>query len=278
MKLKPLVSYYGGKQRMARHVIELINQIEHTVYVEPFCGGAAVFFAKERPNVPASAYREVINDLNGALITMYRVAKLRPDEFRRACEATLHSRKDYERAVDVYKHPDAHDELTVAWACWVGFNQGYANKIGHGWRTGKDSQNHVFSSCHNKKAFLPDQCKRLEQAYIECDDALSIIKRWDSPNTLFYCDPPYPNTTQGHYNGYTQDDFDALVTTLKNIQGNHILSCYLQENMPPEWEYKEITARMSASNGKNRKNHNTKRTECLWYTNKHQPRLLEAAD
>jgi len=44
--VKPLLSYYGGKQRIASRILAEIEQIPHTVYVEPFAGGATLLFAK----------------------------------------------------------------------------------------------------------------------------------------------------------------------------------------------------------------------------------------
>ena len=62
--MKTPISYYGGKQRLASTIIKLIP--DHNLYCEPFCGGAAVFFQKEKSNV------EVINDTNKLLINFYR--------------------------------------------------------------------------------------------------------------------------------------------------------------------------------------------------------------
>ena len=58
--MKPPLTYYGGKQKLARQIVSMIP--EHRLYCEPFFGGGAVFFAKP----PASV--EVINDTNGELI------------------------------------------------------------------------------------------------------------------------------------------------------------------------------------------------------------------
>ena len=48
-RMRTPISYYGGKQRMASKIVALMPP--HTVYVEPFFGGGAVFFAKPVPPV-----------------------------------------------------------------------------------------------------------------------------------------------------------------------------------------------------------------------------------
>ena len=65
--MKPPLTYYGGKQKLAERIISMIPK--HRIYCEPFFGGGAVFFTKP----PASL--EVINDTNGELINFYRVLK-----------------------------------------------------------------------------------------------------------------------------------------------------------------------------------------------------------
>lgn len=65
--MKTPISYYGGKQRMLKHILPLIPN--HELYTESFCGGCAVLFAKEAVKC------EVINDTNHSLVNFYLVAK-----------------------------------------------------------------------------------------------------------------------------------------------------------------------------------------------------------
>ncbi len=69
----PIVPWIGGKRRLAKHILPLFP--EHTCYVEPFCGAAALYFLK------APAKVEVINDVNGELVNLYRVVRHHLEEF-----------------------------------------------------------------------------------------------------------------------------------------------------------------------------------------------------
>lgn len=85
-----LVPWMGGKRRLAKHLIPLFP--EHQCYVELFAGGAALFFLR-----PEKAKTEVLNDLNGGLINLYRVVQHHFDEFVRQFEWTLTSREVFAR-------------------------------------------------------------------------------------------------------------------------------------------------------------------------------------
>ena len=106
--------------------------------------------------------------------------------------------------------------------------------------------------------------ERLRDVYIEHDDAIDVINRWDTPETFFYCDPPYPGTDQGHYAGYTTDDLDRLVATLDDCQGSFLLSNYRQDGMPDHWERFEFNTYMWAGNAAARNTGNNARTEVVW--------------
>lgn len=260
INMKPLISYYGGKQRIASKILPYFPK--HTVYVEPFAGGAALLFAK--PNFIVSnscCYREVLNDKNDLLINLYRVAIEKPKELGLKIQATLYSQSDHREATKITKNPTDYDDVTKAWAFYVNISQSFANGLNKGWGTSVCSQNGAVT-WRNKQLQLPEILNRLKNVYISCEDAIRCIKRWDSQQTLFYCDPPYPNTEQGHYLGYFIDDFKLLCDTLDNIQGSYVLSNYTQNIQPQSAQQRiEIETVMSASLNKQV---DKKRTEVLW--------------
>lgn len=272
--MKPLISYYGGKQRIASQIVSIIETIPHTVYVEPFFGGGAVFFARQKPAATnAHRYREVINDRSEALINLYRVARENPAEFERWMQFTPYSQAEHRRAIAICKNPESHTPMERAWAYYVNINQSFANVLSTGWRTSVFGRNQA-ATWHNRKQNIPGCLERLQAVHICCEDALDVIQRWGSPQTLLYLDPPYPCANQGHYDGYTMNDWQALCKLLDECQSSYILSNYPQP-IEPQSAQKRITidAVMTSAKvgGSDRTRKATaeeigdrKRTEVLW--------------
>ena len=239
-------------------------EIPHIVYAEPFAGGLAVLYAKgKKPVTNGSYYIEAINDINKNLITFWRVAREQPEELARWIELTPYSREEYRTAKIIYNNPSEYSDLKVAWATYIQCNMSFANIIGGGWGTSVISQNSA-ATWAKRATRLPECFERLRDVHIDCEDALRFMKRWDSPHTLFYCDPPYPNADQGHYGGYTLEDYQALCNALDACNSSYILSNYHQDIAPKSAQKcVEIEAVMSASNGRDQCENN-KRTEKLW--------------
>jgi DNA adenine methylase len=85
---------------------------------------------------------------------------------------------------------------------------------------------------HNKRInFSVDYAVRLQQVQIECCDALRIIKSRDTASAFFYLDPPYVGSDQGHYDGYSQEDFDALLNLLDGLKGAFLLSSFRNKSL-----------------------------------------------
>lgn len=276
-KLKPLLSYYGGKQRIASKIVEQIIRIPHTVYAEPFCGGLAVLFEKGSYFLPNRFYVEAVNDINHQITTFYRVARDRMEELENAIQFTPYSQEEHRLSRVIYQNPEKYTELQVAWAVYVQCNMSFAKNIGSGWGTSvSDSES---SRWQNRKQRILDCCKRLAGIHIGSEDALKFIPRWDSPSTLFYLDPPYPGTDQGHYSGYTIDDYQQLCDLLDNIEGSYILSNYAQDIQPKSVQMcVEIKATMSAACRKVIKDMNSDRVEKLWICNRNGVTLGNSKD
>ena len=71
---KPIIPWIGGKRRLADKLLPLFPA--HECYVELFSGGAALFFLRKMP-----AKTEVLNDVNGDLVNLYRVVQHHLEEF-----------------------------------------------------------------------------------------------------------------------------------------------------------------------------------------------------
>jgi len=95
---------------------------------------------------------------------------------------------------------------------------------------GYDKYSKRVKSFQNKKLrFDPSIAERLENTQIENNDALKVITSRDAVDAFHYVDPPYINSNQGHYDGYTEDDYRRLLDTLSNIKGKFLLSSYPSE-------------------------------------------------
>jgi DNA adenine methylase len=220
--MKTPISYYGGKQVLAKTILGLIPP--HRLYCEPFAGGAAIFFAKEPSEV------EIINDRNGEVVNFYEMVKRDFPALQKEVEVSLHSRKRYRQAVAVNENAGMFDRVKRAWAIWILANCSYGGILGGGF--GYDRKGTYSKKLDNKRqTFTIDYAVRLQQTQIECCDALRIIRSRDAQDAFFYCDPPYVGADQGHYAGYTQEDFDSLLNTLEAIDGKFLLSSFYNKSL-----------------------------------------------
>ena len=247
--MKPALTYYGGKQKLAPVIVPLIP--EHVLYNEPFCGGAAILFAKEPSQI------EVLNDTNKELINFYKVVKQDYVSLEKHIRITLHSRNQHMDAKVIYNAPHLFSELQRAWAVWVLASQSFASIIDGSWGYDK-TRNTTTKKIINKGAlFTEDYAIRLQNVQLECADALYIIRSRDSKDSFHYCDPPYFNSDCGHYGGYTEDDMKRLLDTLAEIEGKFLLSSYPSELLSKYikrygWHVKTQESRVSVNKGSGR--------------------------
>jgi DNA adenine methylase len=186
------LTYYGGKQGLARQIVPLMPP--HRVYLEPFAGGAALLFAKPR------AERETLNDLDETVMRFWRALREHPDELAAAVAATPYSRSEW---LEAARGPEVYDDIEAARRLLVEVDQSFSRSRrswsppclgdGHGrWQPG---------SWQN----LPDKlllaATRLQGVALEDGDAIDLIRRWDLPDALIYCDPPYTGEHRLSRNG-----------------------------------------------------------------------------
>ncbi|HTO17392.1 MAG TPA: DNA adenine methylase [Edaphocola sp.] len=216
--MKTPLTYYGGKQGLVQVILPLIPK--HQTYVEPFVGGGAIFWAKPPSKV------EVINDYNRELINFYEVCKNDFVELEKLVRISLHSRSLHSDAKVIYSHPHLFTRLQRAWAVWVLCNQSFSSKIDDAWGYDKIRPTSTKRIFNKRQSFTEVYAIRLQNVQIENTDALRIINSRDYEQAFHYCDPPYFNSDCGHYDGYSPEDYLALLQCLSEVKGKFLLSSY----------------------------------------------------
>ncbi len=255
---RSFLSYYGGKTNMLKEILPRIPK--HKLYTEVFFGSGAVFFAK----VPTA--QEVINDQNHQVINFFEQVKVNFTLLKQKIEATLFSRASYKVAQTMWNLPQLFSPVQRAWAFFVGCNMGFAGNINGGW--GYDKFGKRAGTFLNKIIrFDPSIVERLNPVTVECNDAVKVLEVYDSSNAFHYIDPPYVNTNQGHYIGYTQDDYKRLLDALSRAKGKFLLSSfpsdildqYIEKNGWYSVSFEKALAASKSVNGKTK----PKKTEVL---------------
>lgn len=244
--MKTPITYYGGKQKMLGAILPMIP--EHNIYVEPFFGGGAVFWAKQ----PAPV--EFINDIDGEVTNFYRVLQTDYPALKREVDSTLHSEHAHREARAIYRSPGGHSPVRRAWAVWTLSHQSFYAILDNTWKCGMT--HNVAGQIQGRKAsFTADYTRRLEHTSIFSRDALTVIRRADRPETFFYVDPPYFNSDMRNYGGYTKEDFGRLLEVLSEVKGRFMLSSYPSELLTERtathgWHTVEVEQQRSAGGGR----------------------------
>ncbi|MGL9711284.1 DNA adenine methylase [Escherichia coli] len=208
----PIVPWIGGKRRLAKHILPLFPA--HTCYVEPFCGAAALYFLK----TPSKT--EVINDINGELVNLYRVVKHHLEEFVRQFKWALVSRQIYKWLQDTPE--ETLTDIQRAARFYYLQKQAFGGKVAdHSFGTSTTSAPR-FNLLRIEEE-LSMAHLRLSRTLIEHLDWHQCIERYDRPHTLFYCDPPYWGT-DGYGVEFGLENYDHMADLARRIKGKMIIS------------------------------------------------------
>lgn len=216
--------WYGGKSAHARWVIQYLPPHRH--YVEPFCGSAAVLFAKD----PSAA--ETLNDRDDNIVNFFKQLRERTDDLARSIACTPHSRVEFQDAVVNQQIQGWTTDLERArqffvLACNTRMARAATATFGR-WQYSRDST--ISRPWFGDLDRLYDAAERLLRVQLESDDAATIIHRYDSPTTLFYVDPPYPHELRNDSRVYRHEmdgnGHDNLANLLQKIRGKALVSGY----------------------------------------------------
>ena len=198
--------WYGGKFNHLDWLLPLLPAAHH--YCEPFGGSGAVLI--NRPPSPVETY----NDLDGDVVNFFRVLREQKDQFVSMIALTPFSREEYFLALSNQQGHNSPIERALGF--FIRARQartGLAQPATLGrWanckNTSRSGMAGVVSRWLGSVESLPDIALRLLRVQIENRPATDIIRLYDDPNTLFYCDPPYPHDSRGDSRAYSYEMCD----------------------------------------------------------------------
>jgi DNA adenine methylase len=254
---RPVLRYPGGKWLLAPWIIAHFPP--HHRYVEPFAGAASVLMQKPR------AYAEILNDLHGEIVALFRILRdpEQAAELGRLLRLTPYARAEHADAyADALAPMERARRLLVR--SWQGFNGEGALGFKSGWRSNSDRRGTL--PAHDWADYpqhIAQFTQRLQGVILDQQDALDLLPRYDSPQTLFYVDPPYDHAVCPNFNGYSYHvDPAALRAALAQIDGMVVVSGYHSSTYDALYgDWRCVERRALAGTGKNG---SRKRTEALW--------------
>jgi len=263
---KKLIAFgwYGGKYSHLDWLLPLLPNTHH--YCETYGGSAAILLNREPSMV------ETYNDIDGEVVNFFRVLRDKKEDLLYAIGMTPFSRQEFQLAIESNGNGEHLSDVERARRFFVRARQvrtGLAQTASNGrWAnclaTSRAGMAGAVSRWLGSVEGLEYIATRLLRVQIEHDDALAVIKRYDSPDTLFYCDPPYPHESRGDKNAYKYEmsNFEHihLANILKNVQGKVAISgykCDLYDELYGDWNIHVAPTKKALSI-------KSERTEILW--------------
>lgn len=250
-RLRPPIHWYGGKWMYAPRLVEMTPR--HHCFVEVFCGSAAVMLSK-----PASPI-EVLNDLDGDVCNFFRVLRDRRKRSRliEMLEFTPYSRDELGDCINALK--GRISDTRRAWAFCVACNFARNGKAirRSDWSFTKKNSRRGMSRNTSVWDRVPEAVRtvgeRLRVVQIENSPWQDILKRFDSPSTHFYCDPPYMPGTRVLPKAYklemSTEDHEELLMSLVATKGTVAISGYaseLYDSRLSDWSRVELATKSFA--------------------------------
>lgn len=207
------ITRIGGKKLLRKQICEHFPASEeYERYIEVFGGAGWVLFYKDR-----HAKLEVYNDADGQLVNLMRCIKYHAAELQRELDGYCNAREMFE---------DAGEQLCTRGLTDIQRAARYFLRIKLSFGADGDSYGCASKNLANAINYLEDVQKRLTAAsvVIEHKDFENLIKVYDRPSALFYCDPPYHCTEKYYDVQFSEADHIRLRDTLAGIKGKFLLS------------------------------------------------------
>ena len=244
--------YFGGKATLARRIVALLPRDDRARHYVEVCGGSGAVLCAISPPYPAETW----NDVDDLLVNFFRVLREWPDALSRACQLTPYARSETTLATDA----EACDPLERARRFIFQTHSAMFGRFDAGTlrlTTNAPIDPALSWDPETWQALarrLPVLAQRFKEVQIESRPAVELVGLYDSPQALFYLDPPYVPDTRSSGKAYRHDmgeaEHVALAARLHRIEGRAVVSGYdskLYRRLYHGWRCVELADRQAAA-------------------------------
>jgi DNA adenine methylase len=214
----------GGKSYLLKPLLSILP--EHVVYVEVF-GGAGNLLLNKEP-----AYNEVINDVDDDIVNLFTVISREDtfEEFNKIIQSLPYSRTVYNKMRAILKEQFEYDpfkpNIQRAVAYYYFKNASVSSRDGFGTTRTASNRGKIHANKLDKLKLIKERLRRVVIEHLDFEDC---IKKYDTPDTLFFLDPPYLGAEHYYEHDFTIADHKRLLDLLPTIKGKFILTTYQNE-------------------------------------------------
>lgn len=210
--------YPGGKSRSVK---EILKYLPHSgVYVEPFGGSGAVLLAK------SPAKLDVFNDRYSGVVSFYRCIRneAKMNKLVELLDLTIHSREDFIWCKETWENCEDDVERAARWFYMINYSFG---SLCRNWGRTTSGRGRLSGKVQNKIKGFSIIHERFKTVQVDNQDWYDCLKDYDSPETVFYIDPPYIDADPGIYkNKMSHGDHNRLLETIFSLEGFCAVSGY----------------------------------------------------
>lgn len=210
--------YPGGKSRSVKKILPHLPYRER--YIEPFGGSAAILLAREPSKL------EVYNDRYAGVVAFYRCLRSKKlfDALVQWIELTVHSREEFVFCRDTWENVDDPVERAGRWYYMSMYSFG---SIGRNWGRSTSAKGNMAGKIRRKLKLFPAIHQRFERVQVENQDWEDCVRDYDSPDAVFYLDPPYVDVNRGTYGSEMSiDDHRHFLEVVMSLKGFCAVSGY----------------------------------------------------
>lgn len=213
MQASPIIPWLGGKRRLADKLIPLFPH--HECYVEVFCGGAALYFLRPMP-----AHTEVLNDVNGDLINLYRVVPHHLEEFVKQFKWAISSRQVFKWAQ--MTDPETLTDIQRAARFYYLQHHAFGGRVS-GQSFGTATTAPAINLLRIEEGLSTAHLRLACGTVVESLPWHDCATRYDRAHTFFYMDPPYWQT-EGYGVPFEFDQYELMAEFMRTCQGKVMVS------------------------------------------------------